>query len=127
MLIARKEEAIACEQAAVDILRRHDTTAALAAVRPDAVLVEADGSRQGRAAWLALVGDSRRTLGATHCGTREVITVSPAAMVVVYTMESLGDYAGVPFHLAEALSALWVWRGGVWECAFMQVTPCRPE
>ena len=122
VIAERKAQAFACEQAAVESLRRHDLAAAMAAFHPDCIFVEFDGSRCGRDTWLALVGDRQRTLGATQIDLIDVIAVAPYAMLVVYTMTSSGDYAGAPFHLDEALSALWINQGTTWQCVFAQVT-----
>lgn len=122
VIAERKAQAFACEQAAVKSLRRHDVAAAAAAFHPDCIIVEFDGSRCGRDTWLGLVGDGQRTLGATQIVLIDVIAVAPHAMLVVYTMTSEGDYAGAPFHLDEALSALWVYQGNTWQCIFAQVT-----
>ena len=122
VIAERKAQAFASEQAAVDSLRRHDVATAAAAIHPNCIVIESDGSRCGRDAWPALVGDRLRTLGATQIDLIDVIAVAPHAMLVVYTMTSEGDYAGAPFHLAEALSALWVCQGSTWQCVFTQVT-----
>jgi len=123
-LAERKWEVIACERAAVDQLRRHDVQAATSTTSANLLLIETDGSRQGRAGWLQLVGDWKRIVNDITFGPMQVINVTPSAMLVVYAMETTGTYDGQPFTLAESLSALWVRQDGGWQCVFSQGTVC---
>jgi len=123
-LAERTWEVIACERAAVDQLRRHDVQAATSTTSADLLLIETDGSRQGRAGWLQLVGDWKRIVNDITFGPMQVITVTPSALLVVYTLATTGTYDGQPFTLTESLSALWVRQAGGWQCVFSQGTVC---
>jgi hypothetical protein len=118
----RRWEAIAGELASVQNLTRHDTAAATTAAAAGLIGIAGDGSRYGRDAWLALVGDWRRTLTAADFGPMQVIVVSPSAMLVVYTLDTQGTYDGAPFTNREALSSLWLRRQGQWQNIFVQAT-----
>lgn len=122
-LAERKWEAINCERAAVEQLRRHDVAGARAALHPECIIVATDGSRQGRDSWLVLVADGRRSVDDTVFGPMQVIAVTPVAMLVVYSLEKRGIYDGALFVEVESRAALWLrWTGG-WQCVFVQATP----
>ena len=121
-IAARKAAALACEQAAVDSLRRHDIETAMLSTHLNCVFNEANGSRHGRNTWLRLVRNRQRVLHTADFDLIDVVAIAPHAMLVVYTMTSDGDDAGAPFWLNEAVSALWVWCAGAWQCVFRQVT-----
>jgi hypothetical protein len=124
---ARKATAITLEKGAVDHFRRHDIEGARESTHEQCVLIETDGSRQGRAHWLALVGDERRTLQEPIFGAFEVLDITPEAMLVIYTMETHGSYDGAAFTNSEALSALWMQIDGRWQAVFMQATIRSPH
>ena len=54
----------------------------------------------------------------------QVIAVTPAVMLVVYTLDMQGAYDGAPYISRQAISSLWLRRQARWQNIFIQATLC---
>ena len=117
-----RDQIIAQERAELDALKTGDMTTFSNLVAEDAVFLDSQGPA-GKAVIVQHTVEFRLH-DYTMSGV-QVVPASPDSGLIIYKIDETGTSHGKEFKASVYVSALWVKRGGKWQCAFSQETAAK--